>query len=391
MTTARGCVAEVSSIDHLRLRILLAMGLSCLSACGRDQGERASEDAASSSRETGGASTDGPESGVGGAPVVQDPGGTGGTRPGIDDCYGAPFHPATQRLCVPAIFGFGGAEGDENPDGVVCPQPHALDFDVALPVHVELESIENGQCCFKATQQCFGRPLLTPSGARVAAATLAGKMNDSVTPEAKRLGTTWLAIARAEHASVASFQRLGLELLQLGAPLDLIRDAARAALDEIDHAELAGTLVTRFLGKKVSFDSLDLSDVPLRTTFLQLAQSTAEEGCIHETLSLVVLQEQRRACKDAGIQTVLDRLIADETRHVEISWRLLGWLVSAGDAGLRGEIEKMFAHEPIVSTHQHSEAPCKDWGELDETHLKEVRRVAWRDLIRPCAKALLIS
>src|SRR5262245_52773660 len=57
----------------------------------------------------------------------------------------------------------------------------------------------------------------------------------SVSEAARR----WARAAQYEHASVASFARFSLELLALGAPSDLIARAHRAAIDELEHTELA--------------------------------------------------------------------------------------------------------------------------------------------------------
>ena len=52
----------------------------------------------------------------------------------------------------------------------------------------------------------------------------------------------WVAVQQAEHASVAAFNRVSLELMELGAPLRLLAQAQGAALEEVGHAEMAGAL-----------------------------------------------------------------------------------------------------------------------------------------------------
>src|SRR5690606_32069497 len=183
--------------------------------------------------------------GTGGVTGAEPAGGTGGMGALVDYCYGDPFDPSPRTECVPVIAGHGGSGGEDSAGTVEC---GPLDPQV-LPAfyHITLISMDEEQCCYQITEQCFGRPLLTQSGPLLAPTQLSGEVNGPLTDDAERLGAAWLEVARAEHASVASFQRLGLELLQLGAPLDLIRDAARAALDEIEHTELARGLVRRFL------------------------------------------------------------------------------------------------------------------------------------------------
>ena len=68
------------------------------------------------------------------------------------------------------------------------------------------------------------------------------------TPEARAvLAEHWTQEAAFEHASIASFARLTLDLLSVGAPPDLL-DAARATLDEIEHARITFALATATAG-----------------------------------------------------------------------------------------------------------------------------------------------
>src|SRR5258708_38720960 len=56
----------------------------------------------------------------------------------------------------------------------------------------------------------------------------------------------WLADAAwMEAASVRAFQRLARELAAHGAPLELVREARRAARDEARHARVMTTLARR--------------------------------------------------------------------------------------------------------------------------------------------------
>ena len=60
-----------------------------------------------------------------------------------------------------------------------------------------------------------------------------------------QLAMHWEAAATAEHASVAAFARHSMQLMALAAPMQLIRDAHEAALDEIRHARLSFALASR--------------------------------------------------------------------------------------------------------------------------------------------------
>src|SRR6187397_3074001 len=49
----------------------------------------------------------------------------------------------------------------------------------------------------------------------------------------------WLRRVEAEYRSAAITQHLGLWLIQIGAPPDLVTDALRIVADEMTHAELS--------------------------------------------------------------------------------------------------------------------------------------------------------
>ena len=55
-------------------------------------------------------------------------------------------------------------------------------------------------------------------------------------------------VAAGEHASVASFAHVSLELMAYGAPAELLVDTHRAALDEIEHARMAYALASEYGG-----------------------------------------------------------------------------------------------------------------------------------------------
>jgi hypothetical protein len=61
--------------------------------------------------------------------------------------------------------------------------------------------------------------------------------DDALTPSQRSaLAEHWTRSMREEHASVAAFARLSLQLMSLGAPPELLRRVHRAAIDEVDHA-----------------------------------------------------------------------------------------------------------------------------------------------------------
>ena len=65
--------------------------------------------------------------------------------------------------------------------------------------------------------------------------------------ERKRAGDFYLNIALLEHASVAAFHHFALELMRLGAPVELLEGAHEAIKDEMRHAKQAFSLAADLL------------------------------------------------------------------------------------------------------------------------------------------------
>ena len=60
-------------------------------------------------------------------------------------------------------------------------------------------------------------------------------------PDHAALASHFLSVGLSEHASIASFSRVVLELMQFGAPAELLDRTLVAAQDEIRHAQMAFT------------------------------------------------------------------------------------------------------------------------------------------------------
>jgi hypothetical protein len=126
-------------------------------------------------------------------------------------------------------------------------------------VHVPNDEL-NRRTCWGPGLCLIGRPLVVEGAWRVACGMTRSDWSQGSTPltaELENLSPTvreraaahYLAIAKLEHASVASFMRFALALLAHGAPADLVRDANAAALDEIEHARAAFALASALAGE----------------------------------------------------------------------------------------------------------------------------------------------
>ncbi len=144
------------------------------------------------------------------------------------------------------------------------------------------------------------------------------------------LAAAWLQDALEEHASIAAFSRFAMHLLSVGAPPDLIAGAQRAALDEIRHAKAAFGLARRYGHRELGPAPLRVDDALGHLSLAEIAELTAEEGCVGETLGALLAAEQARIATDPIAQRILRGIARDELRHAELAWRFVRWAVDAG-------------------------------------------------------------
>jgi hypothetical protein len=162
------------------------------------------------------------------------------------------------------------------------------------------------------------------------------------------LAARWRENARTEHASVAAFARLTLDLVGLGAPPELVACAQRDALDEIAHAQACFAIAR-------ALDGADVGPGPFpqaarartlsggRTLALaQLAVDSLVDGALHEGVSARVIARLARRCEVGPVAATLKRIAADEGRHAAHGWDVVEWCVAAGGApivaALRGAL-----------------------------------------------------
>jgi len=144
------------------------------------------------------------------------------------------------------------------------------------------------------------------------------------------LAREWAGVARAEHASVASFARFTLDLLALGAPPSLLAAAARAQADEVVHAQLAFALAAAYAGAPVAPGRLAVGGAPAAEPDpAAVAAALAREGCVGETVAAALATVAVRDARAPAVRRALRRIAADEARHAALAWRAARWLLAA--------------------------------------------------------------
>jgi hypothetical protein len=211
-----------------------------------------------------------------------------------------------------------------------------------------------------------------------------------------RLARRWAEIAAAEHASIASFARFTTQLLAIGAPPELVRDALAAASDEVRHAEVALALASAFEGRPLGLGELDVrgaSEAPMDLESLVLA--CVHEGCIGETMAALELVVAAEACDDPELAASLAAIAEDETRHAELAWRFVKWALDRRP-DLRAKIAEPFAALALGEDERESigndeRELLRSLGCLPADERRRVHQDGIAELLRPCAAALLAA
>ncbi len=192
----------------------------------------------------------------------------------------------------------------------------------------------------------------------------------------------WTREAAFEHASIASFAQLTLDLLSVGAPPDLLEAAQRATLDEIEHARITFALATAYGGRPVGPATLAAWPGTSRT-LAALARSTFLDACVGESVASAALAEQSRTTSDPVLRVLLATMSSDEERHADLAWRIVAWTLRTGGAEVARVLDA--AKDEIVSELASlTQDVATSWRR--ET---ELRATVLREVVLPCTVAML--
>ena len=214
-------------------------------------------------------------------------------------------------------------------DGTSCPSPEQRQAIAELDGHplygdnvTAISPKQDGQCCYHVVPDCpGGRPFLVGGEPRVAEA--CGSV--TATGDSAEQAALWLGEALTEHASIASFARLTLQLLALGAPADLVEGAQRAGLDELRHAAFCFEMASRFAGAELKPGPLSVDGALDDLSLAALIECNLREGCIGETLAARELERRAEQTTDPEVRQALLAICEDELRHAELAFQIHAW------------------------------------------------------------------
>ncbi len=145
-------------------------------------------------------------------------------------------------------------------------------------------------------------------------------------PEPELGGVDWLKLAGDEHASVAAFSRLSLELLAAGAPPELVAATHRAALEEVEHAQLCFRVASLMTGRPCTAAPLPAAIAPLPPTDLaRLAHESLTDGWLNEGAAARGIERLAAKTRTPWLREALERVAREEHRHAELGARIAQW------------------------------------------------------------------
>ncbi len=211
------------------------------------------------------------------------------------------------------------------------------------------------------------------------------------------LASHWHTDGQVEHASVASFARATLELMQAAAPPNLIAASQHAALDEIEHAKLTLSLAAHYTSSPLEPAHLPAASRASSAAFdlTKLATDVLEEGVIGESVACLALQRALDTCAFPSIRAVLTTLLDDESRHAALAWATLRWAISTGGPSVADAVRDAASRlspppsAPAPAQRPHLDPLLARHGRLSPAALFAARQDAWRDVISPMLDAAL--
>ncbi|HEX2730145.1 MAG TPA: ferritin-like domain-containing protein [Polyangiaceae bacterium] len=248
------------------------------------------------------------------------------------------------------------------------------------------DGVTSDVCCYDGEVKVenpgcvIGRPYRESAGITVARTQAQGETDASARAQA------WALAGAAEHASVASFARLSLQLMAHAAPTDLVLAAHEAACDEVRHANACWTLAQRFGMAAVTAEAFPFREpIAVNGSLAELAADAAREGCVNETLGAFAAREAAGLSAEPEVARVLLSLADDEARHAVLAYRIVDWALSIGGSEVRAAVNAALeSRRERLDTRELAVRAGLDPAQLAATERRGLDRV-----VRPALSALL--
>ncbi len=306
-------------------------------------------------------------------------------------CYDVPtdlgdcrwFKPIKGQACLDAMVEAAYLAED---DPSTCEDWTAFESPIALCDDDEVTRRRRGIGCF-FDGLTMGRPL-RDRGVPVLP-TVIGRRSVATTPSPDQVAAGgWIEVARHEHASIATFSRLALDLMHLGAPLELVQRCHEAALDEARHAHAALGVAVSLGAETLRFGALP--PVAHRTASLQqIAFDALIEGCWGEGIASAVAGVA--ATRSSGqVRQVLRTIEAEEARHAELAWATLRWVTKRDPSLLEPLIAEARGHVSAPPSRDALEEPAfiEGFGLLSAAETASIEQTTLTGVVLPVLYAM---
>ena len=133
--------------------------------------------------------------------------------------------------------------------------------------------------------------------------------------------------------------------MAFGAPPELLAQTQRAARDEIVHARQAFALASAYAGISVGPGRLRPPGRIVWTSdsLADVAEDSIRDGCIGETVAVLVAAERLRHATDPAVAAALRRVVIDESRHADLGWSIVEWACAVGGDAVRNRVRSALA------------------------------------------------
>jgi hypothetical protein len=207
-----------------------------------------------------------------------------------------------------------------------------------------------------------------------------------------RIASSWRGRARNELSTSTVFATLTRTLVGLGAPHEIVREAALAVADEVRHAEICVHVARAYLPSCPFPEHSPVVEAPPLSgrPDHQLAGVlyVVMQSCINEGVATVYLQRSLAEATFVLARAAVRDILEDEIRHARFGWSLLAgetmrgpWRAGVGEA-LPTLLERVA--DAWISLYDAELAPVPaGHGTIDGDAMREVVRDAYEDLILP--------
>lgn len=160
-----------------------------------------------------------------------------------------------------------------------------------------------------------------------------------LSPEARLLvGDAWRSRMTQEHLAVGAFSLLAVELAQVGCDSVVLALIARAAADEVRHADVCRRLAIRHLGEAAVPARLrgvpGFAPHPGCSPGERALLHVVEMCCLNETFTGAYFTEMLERTTQPTARAAVESLLEDEIDHGRVGWAYLAAARRDGHAGV---------------------------------------------------------